>query len=191
MRRDRSTLPVLLTFLKLPKLLSFHILRLAAREDRKCHRKAKERKRGNNKGYTFKSNVMESYQLLLILFKYNIMTITSSQNDQGVIVIVIVGDLLNAKCENTYGVLSVYRLLGQGLRLLSGSCSSFCGASSCLSPGRRSLRLWWRRSWTHLQPQSLATRSHKNKWNVFNAVFKLNICTNEGPSLTNTLSVVR
>ena len=30
---DRSTLPVLLTFLKLPKLLSFHILRLAALEE--------------------------------------------------------------------------------------------------------------------------------------------------------------
>ena len=41
----RSTLPVLLTFLKLPKLLSFHILRLAAQEDRKCQREAKENKR--------------------------------------------------------------------------------------------------------------------------------------------------
>lgn len=42
MQSDRSALPVLLTFLKLPKLLSFHILRLAAWGDRKCHRE-KER----------------------------------------------------------------------------------------------------------------------------------------------------
>lgn len=54
-----------------------------------------------------------------------------------------------------------YHLLGQWLRLLSGSYSSSCDASSCLSPGMRSLHLWWRRSWTHHQLQSLATRSHK------------------------------
>lgn len=35
MQHDRSTLPVLLTFLKLPKLLSFHSLRLAAWEEEK------------------------------------------------------------------------------------------------------------------------------------------------------------
>lgn len=42
MQHDRSALPVLLTFLKLPKLLSFHILRLAAWEERKVKNRQRE-----------------------------------------------------------------------------------------------------------------------------------------------------
>lgn len=55
----------------------------------------------------------------------------------------------------------LHRLLGPQLCLLSDSCSSFCGASSCRSAGRLSQHLWQMRSWRLPRLQSLAPRVRK------------------------------